>query len=330
MLSHGNLLTSALGCAKACDFFDHYIYLHTAPMFHISDANMILVVTSGCRPHAFIERFTPGDTLKAIEKHKVTDVTLVPTMLAAVLDHEDFDDFDLASLEDIEYAASPIPEQTLRRALSAFPNVRFTQGYGLTETAPLATVLEPLDHDPDGPRSHLLRSAGRAAAHCEIRVADSFGAEAPLGTVGEVQIRGGNVMLGYKGLPELTEETIVDGWFKSGDAGRMDDEGYLFIVDRIKDVIISGGENVYSAEVENAIMSSGKVAQCAVIGRSDEKWGEIVCAVLVPRDGVEVTEQEIIDHCHSLIAGYKCPKVVEVRTDPLPVSGAGKVLKREL
>ena len=195
----------------------------------------------------------------------------------------------------------------------------------MTELSPVATLLSPADHEA----GDVLRSAGRAAPHAEVRVVDSDDAEVPSGTVGEIAVRGGHVMLGYWNKPEETAAAIRDGWMHTGDGGYLDERGYLYIVDRLKDMIISGGENVYSAEVENAIASHPAVAQCAVIGVPDPHWGERVHAVIVPKPDATVTLDDLRDHVKGRIAGYKAPRSLEI-AGTLPVSGAGKILKREL
>jgi acyl-CoA synthetase (AMP-forming)/AMP-acid ligase II len=212
----------------------------------------------------------------------------------------------------------------LERARTAFPTTGFTQAYGMTELAPLATLLSTEDHDDPA----LRRSAGRAAPHAEVRVVDAGGDEVPRGVVGEIVVAGGHVMLGYWNRPEATAAAVRDGWLHTGDGGYMDERGYVYIVDRLKDMIISGGENVYSAEVENALAKHPSVRSCAVIGVPDERWGERVHAVVV-LDGDGATEDELRDHCRQHVAGYKVPRTIEF-TDALPVSGAGKVLKRGL
>ncbi|WP_280498796.1 AMP-binding protein, partial [Nocardia cyriacigeorgica] len=232
---------------------------------------------------------------------------------------------DLSSVRHLIYGASPIAEAVLERAMAMFPDAGFTQAYGMTELSPIATLLSPADHL----RPELRRSAGRAAPHVEVKVVDETGAEVPRGAVGEVVARGDNVMLGYWNKPEATAEAIRDGWMHTGDGGRMDEQGYVFIVDRIKDMIITGGENVYSVEVENAVAAHPSVAACAVIGVPDDQWGERVHAVIVRQPGAELDSDTVREHCKSLIANYKIPRSVAF-VDSLPVSGAGKILKREL
>jgi acyl-CoA synthetase (AMP-forming)/AMP-acid ligase II len=213
----------------------------------------------------------------------------------------------------------------LARARKALPNAGFLQAYGMTELAPTATYLTPRDHDHPVRR----RSVGRAAPHAEVRVVGPDDVELPRGEVGEIVVRGGNVMLGYWQQPEATAQALRGGWMHTGDAGSMDDEGYVFLSDRIKDMIITGGENVYSVEVENVLCRHPSVATAAVIGVPDDVYGERVHAVVVPTAGQTVTLDELRAFCADRIAGYKTPRSVEV-VDALPISAAGKVLKREL
>jgi acyl-CoA synthetase (AMP-forming)/AMP-acid ligase II len=245
-------------------------------------------------------------------------------MLQMLVDHPELPAHDMSSLSKMLYGASPISEALLDRVMKALPWTALTQGYGMTELSPLATVLPPEDHT--GAR---LRSAGKAASITELRIADEDDREVPRGTVGQILVRGGQVMQGYWRKPEETEAALRGGWMHTGDAAYMDDEGYIFIVDRVKDMIVSGGENVYSAEVENAVARHPAVAMCAVIGVPDADWGERVHAVVVLKPEASATAEEIRDHTKTLIAGYKAPRSVEF-VDALPISGAGKVLKREL
>jgi acyl-CoA synthetase (AMP-forming)/AMP-acid ligase II len=210
------------------------------------------------------------------------------------------------------------------------PHVRFIQSYGMTETSPIATMLGWRDHLADDSRKNRLRSAGKPALLAEIAIADQTGTHLPTGGTGEILIRGPMVMLGYWRKPEATQEALRDGWMRTGDVGYLDAEGYLYVVDRLKDVIISGGENVHSQEVENVIASHPAVHQCAVFGRPDPRWGEAVHAVVVPRPGACVSAADIVAHCKASIAGFKCPRSVEIRAEPLPVSGTNKVLKAKL
>jgi acyl-CoA synthetase (AMP-forming)/AMP-acid ligase II len=294
-------------------------------MFHLAAFG---AWTSAClvgSTHVMVPMFSPAEVMRAIAEHRVTDTLLVPTMIQMLVDDPAIADTDLSSLVHLVYGASPMPEALLERARKALPAVGFTQGYGMTEMAPMVALLMPADHDNPALRG----AAGRAAPHVEVRIVDPGGHDVANGEVGEVVARGDNVMLGYWNRPDDTAAAIRDGWMHTGDGGRMDENGYIFIVDRIKDMIITGGENVYSAEVENALASHPAVAACAVIGVPDPDWGERVHAVVVLLGGQRATVDEIRTHCKTLIAGYKAPRSVDF-VDALPMSGAGKILKREL
>jgi acyl-CoA synthetase (AMP-forming)/AMP-acid ligase II len=330
MLSHANLLTSALGSlAAGCFLTPGCRYLHAAPMFHLADLGAWVAQTTLGGTHIIIPKFEPLAVLSAIHDHAVTDVLLVPTMIQLLVDHPERADYDTSTLRRFIYGASPISEALLDRAMKAFPQVDFVQAYGMTEIAPVATLLPPADHRAADPGSSRLRSAGQAAPHAEIRIVDEHDADVPTGMVGEILVRGGHVMLGYWNRPEETATALRGGWMHTGDAGHLDADGYLYVVDRIKDMIITGGENVYSAEVENALTKHPAVASCAVIGLPDPDWGERVHAVVILHDGLSATADELIAHTKQLIAGYKAPRSVSF-VNGLPVSGAGKVLKREL
>lgn len=326
MLSHTAMATSALGAiASGYLFGPGTCYLHAAPMFHLADlAGWTAVMLLG-GTHVMVPRFDPAAVLSAIETNRVTDVALVPTMVQMIVEHPDLSQYDLSSVRAVLYGASPMPQAVLERATKAFPHSSFTQIYGMTELAPIATMLGPEDHSE--PR--LLRSAGRAMPHTEVRILDDTGVEVPAGTVGEIVVRGANLMRGYWNNPAETAAAIRDGWLHTGDGGYVDEQGYLFVVDRIKDMIVTGGENVYSVEVENAVSRHPAVAQCAVIGVPDEEWGERVHAVVTLRPGQDVSSQDIREHAKKFIAGYKAPRSVDF-VEVLPMSAAGKILKREL
>jgi long-chain acyl-CoA synthetase len=223
-----------------------------------------------------------------------------------------------------------MPAGILRECLAQLPGAEFRQGYGQTETAGICTLLGPEDHNPDGPNAHRLRSAGKPILFCELKIIDDAGRELPSGTVGEIAIRGSGNMLGYWNRPEETAKTLRNGWIHSGDAGYVDADGYVYIVDRTKDMIISGGENIYSAETESALSMHPDVAECAVIGVPDDKWGERVHAIVRLKPGSKEDAANLILFCKTKIAGYKCPATISFRSEPLPLSAAGKVLKREL
>ncbi len=329
MLSHRNMWANAVVTAGRFGFDDTMVSLHAGPLFHLAAGARVYTTAMVGGKHVVIPRFTPGEVLAAIARDKVTVATFVPTMLSMLLELPDLDSYDLSSLRMITYGASPMPEAVLTECMRRFPAVRFSQSYGMTELSPVATVLGPEDHMPDAPR-HRLRSAGRPISSAEVKVVDAQDRERPNGEIGEVLVRGPMVMQGYWNKPELTAETLRGGWMHTGDSGYFDSDGYLYIADRIKDMIISGGENVYSTEVENAIASHPDVLQCAVIGIPDPRWGEAVHAVVVRRAAAALTGEAIIAHCRDLIAGYKCPRSVEIRDDALPLSSVNKINKAEL
>jgi long-chain acyl-CoA synthetase len=329
MLSHRNILANQENVAGLLDRRDP-VYLHAAPMFHLADLGSTFYITAVGGTHAVVPRFDPGDVLRAIAEYRVTGTMLVPTMINMLLQFPGLDRYDVSSLQFMTYGASPMPPAVMARAFEVFPGIQFMQGYGMTELSPMATFLDAAHHVVDGPRAGKLKSAGRAVGTAEVRVVDEHDRTVPAGTIGEVVVRGPMVMQGYWKQPELTAQTIRDGWLHTGDAGYLDPDGFLFIVDRVKDMIISGGENVYSVEVEAALYAHPAVAMCAVFGIPDERWGEAVHAVVVPKAGHTVTEAELMDFCHTRIAGYKCPRTVTFQDAPLPISGAGKILKNEL
>ena len=332
MLTQRNLADNAYRMLMQLGYRENDVYLHAAPMFHLADGSSTFAITYAGGTHAHVRAFEPTAVLEAVERDHVTCGALVPTMIMALINHPDVSRRDLSSLRLMLYGASPIAADVLREAMDLLP-CDFIQGYGMTEAAPILTFLTPEDHRAGlaGGEKEVrrLRSAGRAAIGIEMKVLDEKGREAPPGTVGEVTARGANVMRGYWRRPEATGETLRKGWYRTGDLATMDEDGYLYIVDRKKDMIVSGGENVYSVEVENALYGHEAVLECAVIGVPDEKWGEAVKALVVLRPGHEATEADLIEHCGGRIGGYKAPKSVDF-ADSLPKSGAGKILKREL
>ncbi len=330
MLTHTNLVVNALNGVAGIGFNGDTVYIHSGPMFHLADGASTFGVTMVGGRHAFIPRFEPVAVLEAIQAEKVTHATLVPTMLNMIVNHPRFAEFDISSLAFSLYGASPMPEGVLRKAMQVMPHVKLMHAYGMTEASPIVTLLDPRYTTLDGPFAGKLKSCGQVALACEVKVVDANRLEVPRGTAGELAIRGANIMKGYWNKPKEAAAVLADGWYYSGDGATMDDEGFVYIVDRLKDMIISGGENVYSAEVENAISLIPGVAEVAVIGVPDERWGERVHAVIVPKQGANLTADGVMDHCRIQIAGYKCPRSVDFRDTPLPLSGAGKILKREL
>jgi acyl-CoA synthetase (AMP-forming)/AMP-acid ligase II len=330
MLSHTNLCSSSLALHAEGLATPGGIYLHAAPMFHLADMAMAMVHSIEGNTHTIVPMFNPEAVLDTLERDRVTCVLLVPTMIQMMVDHPSMKKArDLSALRTIIYGASPIAEAVLERAMAALPGVSFVQAYGMTELAPLATVNPAYYHTVEGRKLGKLRAAGRAGYCIELRIVDGEGNEVPRGMVGEVVVRGPNVMQGYWNKPEQTAAAIRNGWMHTGDGAWMDEDGFIFIADRLKDMIISGGENIYSAEVENAAAQHPAVAACAVIGVPSDQWGESVHAVVVRKPGQDVSAETLIAHCKALIAGYKCPRSVAF-VDALPLSGAGKVLKTKL
>lgn len=304
-----------------------YVFLHQTPMFHAASMGGILAVPAAGGTSTFVPMFNPPEVLDVIERHGVTMTVMVPTMVGMVLEDPSFRRERLESLEILVYGASPMPTPLLEQVLALYPRLSVFQCYGMTEGSSVSTVLGPDEHRRGG---DLLKSAGRTFPGVAMTIQDPEGNPLPPGQTGEVCFRGGQYMTEYWKKPAETAEAFRGGWYHTGDAGYTDERGYLYLVDRVKDMIVTGGENVYSVEVENAIVSHPAVAQVAVIGVPDPKWGEAVHAIVVTAEGETVTEAEIIEHARASIAGYKVPKSVELRSEPLPLSGALKVLKREL
>ena len=330
MLIHTNLVSAALGALSSgtCVSRNGRL-LHSAPMFHSADFAAWMQQTILGGTHVMLPAFDPAEVLATIEQHRVTDVALVPTLIQRLVDHPDFGGYDLSSVRTVLYGGSAIAPAVLSRTMTRLPSARLGQVYGMTELSTVATLLASEDHFLDGPNADRLRSAGRAAPHAQIRIVGTDGHEAPTGHTGEIIVRGSHTSPGYWNRPEETSATFRDGWVHTGDAGHLDACGYLFVDDRIKDMIVTGGENVYSAEVETAICEHEAVATVAVIGLPDPQWGERVHAVIVLRNGASATTDDIRRHTKRLIAGYKAPRSVDF-VDALPLSGAGKVLKRTL
>ena len=330
MLSHANILANAQNFYPGTGIALDTRYVHAAPMFHLADGAMTFLVTAYGGVHVFMPRFDPGALLRLVAAERLTHMLIVPTMVNMLVNHPEVEQHDLSSVQRVLYGASPMPEAVIRRALAILPQARFTQAYGQSEASPVMTLLPHQYHCFEGPNSGRIKSAGQAAIGCEIRIHDVDDTEVPNGIIGEICGRGPLVMLGYWNQPELTAHTLRNGWLHTGDGGYMDKDGFVYVVDRMKDMIVSGGENVYSAEVEEALYSAPSVAECAVIGVPDDRWGERVHAIVRLKPGMAAIDQDLIAHCHGLIANYKCPRSLEIRDEPLPMSGAGKILKADL
>ncbi len=297
------------------------------PAFHIGGAGWGLVgLYSGAVNYIFRE-FVPAQILQSIERDRIEVVLLVPAMVLFLLQAPQIRETDLSSLRLIVYGAAPMPVEVLRQALNVFP-CGFQQVYGLTETTGAITLLPPSDHDPND--THKLLSCGYLQRGVEIRIVDGEGKDvAKPGDVGEIAVRSAQIMKGYWKLDDATRKAIRNSWFHTGDAGYMDEKGYLYIHDRVKDMIVSGGENIYPAEIENALFEHPGVADVAVIGVPDERWGEAVKAFVVRKKDAAVSDGELIAFARERIAGYKVPRSVDF-IDALPRNPTGKILKREL
>jgi long-chain acyl-CoA synthetase len=328
MLSHRNLIANTYHYLVSIPQREDDVMLVMAPMFHAAGSNGILanIWTTGLQ--ITLDTFDPAYALDLIERHKVTETLGVPTMLAAIAEEQHARPRDTSTLRMIAHGGSPIATEVLRRTHSAFPTAQLNEVYGATELSPLCTVLIDEQEIIDDDRA---RSCGRPVVGDEIRILNIDGEPVEQGAIGEVVVRGPNVMMGYWNKPEQTAAVLKTGGYWTGDLGFFDADGYLYLVDRSKDMIVTGGENVYSTEVEEVIYRHPAVLEAAAFGVPDEKWGEAVWAVVVPREEHhDIDPNEIIDFCRQHIAGYKVPKGVDLRTEPLPKSGPGKVLKREL
>ncbi|MCW2861297.1 MAG: AMP-dependent synthetase and ligase [Actinoallomurus sp.] len=326
MLTHDNFTELLPLVDTLWDLKPESVDMVAMPMYHIAGCTLAVAAVYAGIPGVIMREPDPVAIAKAIEAHRVTHVFLVPVLLLFMQQIPQVAEADLSSLRLLLYGASPISDEVLRGAMRLLPGTDFMQVYGLTETTGAITYLPPEDHVPDGAR---LRSAGVPNPSTTLKIADpATGEDLPPGQVGEILCRSPQNMLGYWSLEQATRDTLLpDGWLRTGDIGYLDEDGYLFIHDRVKDMIISGGENIYPAEVENVLMGHPAVADCAVIGVPDEKWGETPKAIVV-LDG-EVTGRELIDYCRSRLAHFKCPTSVEP-TDAIPRNPTGKVLKRQL
>jgi long-chain acyl-CoA synthetase len=325
MLTHRNLVANALHFQACWSFGRDTRWLIVAPLFHAAGSIAVLSVVWNAGEQIVLPVFEPGAALDLVERHRVTATLVVPTMLAALTDEQHARSRDISTLRRISHGGAPIATETLRKAHLAFPDAELLHIYGATETSPIATLLKGEERLLDVPQA---RSCGQPAVGVEVLILDANGAQAAPGSVGEVVVRGDNVMAGYWNKPEQTAAALVGGWYHTGDLGYLDECAFLYLVDRAKDMIVTGGENVYSTEVEEALFRHPAVAEAAVFGIPDARWGEAVHAVVVARAAVSC--EDLRAHCRSLIGGYKVPKTIELRSEPLPKSGAGKVLKREL
>jgi long-chain acyl-CoA synthetase len=330
MLTNNNFFVMLPGARTFWKLSDDMINLVAMPLFHIGGGGWATAGQFVGSSSIIVREMDPNAVIQLIEKHKITHGFLVPAVLQFMLMMPSVKEADFSSLKLMVYGASPISLEVLTNSVEAF-KCDFMQVYGLTETTGATTLLPSEDHDPKGPNAHRLRSCGLPAPGVEIRIMDNdTGKELPAREVGEIWCKSPQVMKGYWNNPKATAESITpDGWFKTGDAGYRDEDGYIYIHDRVKDMIVSGGENVYPAEVESALMGHPGIADVAVIGVPHEKWGETVKAIVVKKADVAVTEAEIIEFSKGLLARFKCPTSVDW-IDALPRNPSGKILKKDL
>lgn len=330
IITHEHMLVNILQWAHATGPDRDDVLLIIAPMFHAAGGmNAIAAAVLGASA-SFMNKFDPAEVVENISSCGVTNTGLVSVMVDAIVNHLEATSAELPGLKTITYGGSPMPQTTLRRAMKALPHTRLYQVYGQTEGGPTISVLPPRYHVLEGEYSGKLKSAGQPLAGTHIQITDENDKVLPAGEVGEIRVRGLTISPGYWNLPEVTSETMRDGWLHTGDAGYLDEDGFLYIIDRVKDMIITGGENVYSAEVENVLCMHPAVSECAVIGIPSERWVETIHAIVRLKEGQSTTGDELIAHCREYLAGFKCPRSVDFREEPFPISGAAKVLKREL
>lgn len=329
MMSHRSFMTAMLDLTLTYMFDKNDTSCIILPMFHAAVWPVFCILIVGGKL-AILRRPELDKILELLEKEKCTHIVAVPTIYNWLMEHPDLDKFDLSNLNKMSYGGSPIAPVLLKKMIQKFGNI-FWQAYGLTEASPVLTVLRPEEHTIEGPPEKVqrLKSVGREHYSPTVRVVREDGSEVVPGEVGEIVGRGKNVMLGYWKDPDRTAETVREGWLHTGDMGTVDEDGYIYLVDRKNDMIVTGGENVYPREVEDALHEHPAIMEAAVVGIPDERWGEAVKAVVVLKEGIKATEEEIIKFAKSRLAGYKCPKSVDFR-ETLAKTAAGKIARSQI
>lgn len=330
MITHEGLYINILQWITGVGVTADERFLIIPPMFHAAGGENSIAVAALAATAFIMPQFDALGALRAIDRERLTKLPLVATMLDMVINHPQIAEFDVSSVRKITYGASPIHERILKRSLEVFPQAEFCQVFGQTEGGPTVTVLPPKYHVTEGPDAGKLKSAGLPIIGVDLVILDEQDQELPSGETGEICVRGPGVSPGYWKLPDITAEALRGGWMHTGDAGYLDEDGFLYIADRIKDMIISGGENVYPAEVEAVLMKHSAIAECAVIGIPSKKWGEQVHAIVRLEEALSLDEEALISYCREYLAGYKCIRSVTFTDQPFPLSAANKVLKREL
>ena len=324
VITHGNVLENLDHVNYWMTYKEGGVYLHAAPIFHIADFPFMFGSPAFGACQVTIPKFSPKSFCETVARERVSHSVLVPTMISLLIQFPDLEKYDLTSLEVVGYGGSPIAPELIRETRKTFPNLKLVQVYGLSETGFL-TGLQDHEHTPER-----LTSCGRPCLGIDVRVVDESGKDVETGHPGELVARGANVMRGYWNNAAETQRAFRDGLFRTGDVGYQDANGYVYILDRIKDMIVTGGENVYSGEVEAVIYELPAVREAAVFGIPDPQWGELVAACVVLKPGGRLSAEDLVAHCHRLLANYKIPRRVEFSSVELPKSGAGKILKRVL
>jgi len=329
MLTHKNMISNAVNTVIEFQAGRDLVYLNILPLFHIAIfLPMNCVMVGGT--NVFLPEFNPETALALIEREKVTFTGCAPAIVKFLIETPNFKKYNLSSLRLVLYAAAPMPMAVITKAIEDL-KCDFVQVFGMTETSPVTHTLTPEEHILEGPEYKVRRlgSVGRPIINVQSKIVDDDGKECPVGVVGEIVDKGDTIMKGYYKMPEATAETIKDGWLYTGDMGYADEYGYVYLADRKKDMIITGAENVYPVEVEMCILKMSGIADVAVIGIPDDKWGETVKAIVVRKPGANVTAQDVIDHCKANIASFKKPQTVDF-VDALPRNVMGKMQKHIL
>jgi fatty-acyl-CoA synthase len=334
MLTHRNLYLHALYTAIALGCSDAEVSLYTVPLFHVNSWGTPHIATLVGGRQVMIKRFDPLGVLELAERERVTRLQMVPTMMIALLNHPDFDNFDLSSVKHVMIGGAPANTALIQQVEQEIPGCVAAGGYGLTETSPVLTIAAIKAHlacESEASKLRRKATAGYAVPGCEIRVVDPAGHDIQTGgeQMGEVVVRGDVLMAGYWRQPDATAEAIQGDWLHTGDIATIDEEGYILIVDRAKDMVLSGGENIATAEVERVLYQHPAVLECAVIAVPDDTWGEVPKAIITLRDTQSATEEEILEHCRDHLASFKMPQSVEF-VGSFPKGGTGKILKRVL
>ncbi len=330
MHSHANILAAGFGVVPAYGLDEESVALISGPLFHVGAMGLAIPTLMAAGALSILPRFDAARVLERIETHHVTITAGVPTMMRMLLEHPECRRRDLSSLRRVPFGGAPMPPALLAQLLDVMPKARFLHSYGMTETVSSCSSLPDVWLRPERATRGKAQSIGRALLGVEISIRDPQDNDVAAGVVGEIVVRGPCVTQGYWNKPAATAQTLRGGWLHTGDLGRLDEDGFLYIVDRLKDMIITGGENVYSTEVEDVIYAYPGVSQCAVIGVPDARWGEAVHAIVAARDGADIDPDALIAHCRARIAHYKCPRTIEMRREPLPLSGANKINKPAL